>query len=66
MNKGTLDVLENISNEIDVIMIDLHPRMDPDRSKMLIRRLNQQSRRLANLVATWQVMLEKQEDGSNE
>ncbi len=68
MNKSTLKVLESISHEIDVIANSMTQNLTKEDSDLMTQRLLTQSRRLANLVITWDVILVKRKyrQGSNE
>ncbi len=68
MNKATLKVLNSISREIDVIANSMTQNLTKEDSDLMTQRLLTQSRRLANLVITWDVILAKRSDrkGPNE
>lgn len=57
MNKSTLKVLESISHEIGVVLQEITPDAETHALVDLHRRLKHQSRRLQNLVVTWDVAL---------
>ncbi len=68
MNKSTLEVIESISHEIDVILQEITPDAKPHTLADLHIRLGHQSRRLANRVVAWDVAIatRKDWDGPNE